>query len=99
FIAESRQDDEFLGLLRRRRLVVNLSRQITSILNFVDRALRSDSDSPSQPNDLRVGREEASVNRSKGACAGGAGNSGHEVTSNPSFLSPESKSCRHRCGS
>src|SRR5262244_2519999 len=95
FIAEARQGDEFLGLLRRRRLVINLGHQIASILNFVDLALRADSDSPFQPNDLRLRREEAPVNRANDISLGSLRNSGHGVTSDTTFWSPESKSCRY----
>src|SRR5262245_37468566 len=86
FIAEARQDDEFLGLLRRRRLVINLGHQVAFILNFVDLALRAGSDSPPQSNDVGLGRVEDFVSRANDLCLRGAGNSGHGVTPNQAGL-------------
>src|SRR6266508_1096035 len=80
FIAEARQDDELLGLLRRRRLVIDLGHQVAVILNFVDLAFRAGSDSTPQSNDLRLGRVEDSVNRANDLCLGVAGNFGHGFT-------------------
>src|SRR5262245_46235269 len=46
-ISEAGEGDELLGLLRRRRLVVNLGDQVAAILNFVNLAFGADSDTPS----------------------------------------------------
>src|SRR5262245_19753742 len=45
-ISEAGECDELLGLLRRRRLVVNLGDQVGAVLNFVNLALAADPDSP-----------------------------------------------------
>src|SRR5262249_35855835 len=86
FIAEARQDDELLGLLRRRRLVIDLGHQVAIILNFVDLAFRAGSDSPPQSNDVGLRRVEDSVNRANGLCLGVAGNSRHGFTPNQAGL-------------
>src|SRR5262249_53427327 len=80
FIAEARQGDELLGLLRRRRLVIDLGHQVAIILNFVDFAFRAGSNSAPQSNDLRLGRVEDSVNRLDNFYLGVAGNFGHGCT-------------------
>src|SRR5262245_57526435 len=80
FIAEARQDDELLGLLLRRRLVIDLGHQVAFILNFVDFSLGADSDSPSQSNYFGLGRVEDSVNLANGLSLGGPVNSGHGFT-------------------
>src|SRR5215475_8231442 len=48
FIAEARQDDEFLGLLWRRRLMIELGHQVALIPNFIDLALGAGPDSSTQ---------------------------------------------------
>src|SRR5262249_24867039 len=63
FITEARQNDEFLGLLRRLRLVINLCHQIISTPNFIDVAFRAGSDSASQSNRVRLRSVEDPANR------------------------------------
>src|SRR5262249_36837635 len=63
FITEARENDEFLGFLRRRWLVINLCHQIASTPNFIDFAFRAGSDSARQSNYVRLRGVEDPANR------------------------------------